>query len=133
MKLAIVALGFRIDPPILMNCAANLVVEDPTLLFQTDLVPDGRAVGIYGAAVPDGTRQHTTQQKKPRRSHSRSKSTLSACPTMTLRTLTSPLPYYPCPSDAAVLARGGGSAGVYRVLGGGGDGRGVCTFLCSTA
>ena len=43
MKLAIVALGLRKDSLIMVNCAANLVIQVPTLLFQTDLVPDGRA------------------------------------------------------------------------------------------
>jgi len=43
MKLAIVALGLETDSLIMVNCAANLVIQVPTLLFQTDLVPDGRA------------------------------------------------------------------------------------------
>jgi len=43
-KLAIVALGLGMDSLIMMNSAANFVVEDPTLLFQADLVPDGSAV-----------------------------------------------------------------------------------------
>jgi len=64
MKLAIVALGLGKVSLIMVNCAANLVIQVPTLLFQTDLVPDGRAggvnpVGIYETATPDGTRQAT--------------------------------------------------------------------------
>jgi len=43
MKLAIVALGLGKVSLIMVNCAANLVIQVPTLLFQTDLVPDGRA------------------------------------------------------------------------------------------
>jgi len=62
MKPAIVALGLGKDYLIMVNCAANLVIQVLTLLFQTDLVPDGRAggvnpVGIYGTATLDGTRQ----------------------------------------------------------------------------
>ena len=38
-KDAIVALGLGKVSLIMMNCAANLVIQDPTLLFQTDLVP----------------------------------------------------------------------------------------------
>jgi len=54
MKLAIVALGLGKESLIVMvNCAANLVVRVPTLLFQTDLVADGvNPVGIYGMATP---------------------------------------------------------------------------------
>ena len=43
MKLAIVALDLGKDSLITVNCAANSVIQVPTLLFQTDLVPDGRA------------------------------------------------------------------------------------------
>ena len=43
MKLAIVALGLGKVSLIMVNCAPNLVIQVPTLLFQTDLVPDGRA------------------------------------------------------------------------------------------
>jgi len=43
MKLAIVALGLEKDSLIMVNCAAILVIQVPTLLFQTVLVPDGRA------------------------------------------------------------------------------------------
>jgi len=43
MKLAIVALGLGKVSLIMVNCAANSVIQVPTLLFQTDLVPDGRA------------------------------------------------------------------------------------------
>jgi len=34
MKLAIVMLGLGNDSLIMVNCAANLVIQDPTLLFK---------------------------------------------------------------------------------------------------
>ena len=70
MKLAIVALGLGKESLIMMNCAANLVVDDPTLLFQTELVrakddlffflfDHNRIQPIYGRL-----RQHTILSRK---------------------------------------------------------------------
>jgi len=40
------ALDLGKDSLIMVNCVANSVIQVPTLLFQTDLVPDGRAEGL---------------------------------------------------------------------------------------
>jgi len=53
MKLAIVALDLEKDPLIMVNCAANSVIQVPTLLFQTDLVPDGNAEEKLGLRSGD--------------------------------------------------------------------------------
>jgi len=37
----------------MVNCAANSVIQVPTLLFQTDLVPDGRAEEKLGLRSGD--------------------------------------------------------------------------------
>jgi len=46
MKLAIVALGLGKDPLIMVNCAANLVIQVTSLLLQTDHVPDKATIMI---------------------------------------------------------------------------------------
>jgi len=53
MKLAIVALDLGKDSQIMVNSAANSVIQVPTLLFQADLVPDGRTEEYLGLRSGD--------------------------------------------------------------------------------
>ena len=46
MKLAIVALGLGKDSLIMVNCAANLVMQDPGVVLRPLLVPDPHRVSL---------------------------------------------------------------------------------------